>query len=146
MIFKELTREDKLLLLTDICGRMPFGVVCTDTYLNETGTLSAIGLNYDMGVLDKDDGEDVSVYIPNCKPYLFPLESMTEEQKNEYYYIVNYISSDDTDNWTEGEFAYVNQTEQLYHFYHRHHLDYRGLIAKDLALDATGLEIYDDEK
>lgn len=146
MIFKELTQEDKLLLLTDLCGRMPFGVVCTDTYLNETGTLSAIGLNYDMGVLDKDDGEDVSVYIPNCKPYLFPLESMTEEQKNEYYYIVNYISSDDTDNWTEGEFVYVNQTEQLYHFYHRHHLDYRGLIAKDLALDATGLGIYDDEK
>ena len=81
MIFKELTQEDKLLLLTDLCGRMPFGVVCTDTYLNVTGTLSAIGLNYDMGVLDKDDGEDESVYIPNCKPYLFPLESMTEEQK-----------------------------------------------------------------
>ena len=52
MIFKELTQEDKLLLLTDLCGRMPFGVVCTDTYLNETGTLSAIGLNYDMGVLE----------------------------------------------------------------------------------------------
>lgn len=146
MIFKELTQEDKLLLLTDLCGRMPFGVVCKDTYLNVTGTLSSIGLNYDMGVVDTDDGEDVSVYIPNCKPYLFPLESMTEEQKNEYYYIVNYISSDDTDNWAEGEFVYVNQTEQLYHFYHRHHLDYRGLIAKDLALDATGLEIYDDEK
>ena len=65
MIFKELTQEDKLLLLTDLCGRMPFGVVCTDTYLNVTGTLSAIGLNYDMGVLDKDDGDDESVYIPN---------------------------------------------------------------------------------
>lgn len=142
MIFKELTQEDKLLLLTDLCGRMPFGVVCTDTYLNETGTLSAIGLNYDMGVLDKDDGEDVSVYIPNCKPYLFPLESMTEEQKNEYHYIVNYISSDDTENWKEGEFVYVNQFSQLMHFYHINHLDYMGLIPKGLANDATGLNIY----
>lgn len=142
MIFKELTQEDKLLLLTDLCGRMPFGVVCTDTYLNETGTLSAIGLNYDMGVLDKDDGEDVSVYIPNCKPYLFPLESMTEEQKNEYHYIVNYISSDDTENWKEGEFVYVDQFSQLMHFYHINHLDYRGLIPKGLANDATGLNIY----
>lgn len=142
MIFKELTQEDKLLLLTDLCGRIPFGVVCTDTYLNETGTLSAIGLNYDMGVLDKDDGEDVSVYIPNCKPYLFPLESMTEEQKNEYHYIVNYISSDDTENWKEGEFVYVDQLSQLMHFYHINHLDYMGLIPKGLANDATGLNIY----
>ena len=142
MIFKELTQEDKLLLLTDLCGRMPFGVVCTDTYLNETGTLSAIGLNYDMGVLDKDDGEDVSVYIDNCKPYLFPLESMTEEQKNEYHYIVNYISSDDTENWKEGEFVYVDQLSQLMHFYHINHLDYTGLIPKGLANDATGLNIY----
>ena len=142
MIFKELTQEDKLLLLTDLCGRMPFGVVCTDTYLNVTGTLSAIGLNYDMGVLDKDDGEDVSVYIPNCKPYLFPLESMTEEQKNEYHYIVNYISSDDTENWKEGEFVYVDQFSQLMHFYHINHLDYMGLIPKGLANDATGLNIY----
>lgn len=142
MIFKELTQEDKLLLLTDLCGRMPFGVVCTDTYLNETGTLSAIGLNYDMGVLDKDDGEDVSVYIDNCKPYLFPLESMTEEQKNEYHYIVNYISSDDTENWKEGEFVYVDQLSQLMHFYHINHLDYMGLIPKGLANDATGLNIY----
>ena len=142
MIFKELTQEDKLLLLTDLCGRMPFGVVCTDTYLNETGTLSAIGLNYDMGVLDKDDGEDVSVYIPNCKPYLFPLESMTEEQKNEYHYIVNYISSDDTENWKEGEFVYIDQFSQLMHFYHINHLDYMGLIPKGLANDATGLNIY----
>ena len=142
MIFKELTQEDKLLLLTDLCGRIPFGVVCIDTYLNETGTLSAIGLNYDMGVLDKDDGEDVSVYIPNCKPYLFPLESMTEEQKNEYHYIVNYISSDDTENWKEGEFVYVDQFSQLKHFYHINHLDYMGLIPKGLANDATGLNIY----
>lgn len=142
MIFKELTQEDKLLLLTDLCGRIPFGVVCTDTYLNETGTLIAIGLNYDMGVLDKDDGEDVSVYIPNCKPYLFPLESMTEEQKNEYHYIVNYISSDDTENWKEGEFVYVDQLSQLMHFYHINHLDYMGLIPKGLANDATGLNIY----
>ena len=142
MIFKELTQEDKLLLLTDLCGRMPFGVVCTDTYLNVTGTLSAIGLNYDMGVLDKDDGEDESVYIPNCKPYLFPLESMTEEQKNEYHYIVNYISSDDTENWKEGEFVYVDQFSQLMRFYHINHLDYMGLIPKGLANDATGLNIY----
>lgn len=131
MIFKELTQEDKLLLLTDLCGRMPFGVVCKDTYLNVTGTLSAIGLNYDMGVLDKDDGEDESVYIPNCKPYLFPLKSMTEEQREDWY-----------DNLTLKDRGIGVNVDWL----NKHHFDYRGLIAKDLALDATGLGIYDDEK
>ena len=80
--------------------------------------------------------------IHNIKPYLFPLSSMTEEQKQEYTYIVNYISSDDTENWKEGEFIYVEQFTQLMHFYHINHLDYMGLIPMDLAIDATGLNIY----
>jgi hypothetical protein len=28
-------------------------------------------------------------------------------------------------------------------FYHRHHIDYQGLIQLGLAIDATGLDIYD---
>lgn len=27
-------------------------------------------------------------------------------------------------------------------FYHKHHIDYRGLIPMGLAIDATGLNIY----
>ena len=27
-------------------------------------------------------------------------------------------------------------------FYHKHHIDYRGLIHMDLTIDATGLNIY----
>jgi hypothetical protein len=76
------------------------------------------------------------------RPYLFPLSSMTEEQKQEYTYIVNYISPDDTDNWKEGEFIYVEQFSQLMHFYHINHLDYMGLIPKGLAIDATNLNVY----
>jgi hypothetical protein len=80
--------------------------------------------------------------IEAFKPLLFPLSSMTDEQKEEYHYIVNYISPDDTENWAEDEFIYVNQIEQLLHFYHTNHLDYRDLIAKDLAIDATNENIY----
>ena len=80
--------------------------------------------------------------VDDIKPYLFPLSSMTEEQIQEYTYIVNYISSDDTENWVEGEFIYVEQFTQLMHFYHINHLDYMGLIPMGLAIDATGLNIY----
>ena len=70
------------------------------------------------------------------------MSSMTEEQKEEYHYIVNYLSPDDTDNWREDEFIYVNQMTALLHFYLNNHLDYRGLIEKGLAFDATDKNIY----
>lgn len=50
-----MTQEQKDLLLKDLCGRLPYGVICKDTNINITGTLSQIGLHYDMCVLDKDN-------------------------------------------------------------------------------------------
>ena len=140
-----MTAEDKELLIRDICARLPYGLKAkyydpeaerttwdeiNDIYNSTSYNHTEVGIGqYGLNVVE-------------VKPYLFPLSSMTEEQKEEYHYIVNYISPDDTENWAEGEFIYTNQIEQLLHFYHTNHLDYRGLIPKDLALDATGLNIY----
>ena len=131
-----MTQEDKELLLKDLCARLSYGVKIQVNDNIET----VEGIN----ILDSiiEFGTYMVCDIEEVKPYLFPMSSMTEEQKQEYTYIVNYISPDDTENWAEGEFVYVNQIEQLLHFYHTNHLDYRGLIAKDLALDATGKNIY----
>ena len=66
-------------------------------------------------------------YISEFKPYLFPMSSMTKEQK---------IRS----------IAIQDMGPSYYHFlidrYNEWHIDYRGLIEKGLALDATGLNIY----
>jgi hypothetical protein len=137
-----MTQNEKDLLLKDLCARLPYGVICKDDYAKVEGKLVQIGINYDMCLLSDDYGKTEFAYIPNCKPYLFPLSSMTEEQIQEYTYIVNYISSDDTENWVEGEFIYVEQFTQLMHFYHTNHLDYMGLIPMGMAIDATGLNIY----
>ena len=135
-----MTQEDKDLLLKDLCARLPYGVkVLVDNRHwcdFDSHTPSKITFDNSYRLLF------VGTQLGYVKPYLFPLSSMTEEQKEEYYYIVNYISPDDTKNWAEGEFIYVNQMEQLLHFYHINHLDYRGLIPKGLAIDATGLNIY----
>lgn len=133
-----MTQEDKELLIKDLSARLPYGVKCYDEAQREVGVFKHF--EYD-GFGRIHNGRGVR-FIENIKPYLFPMSSMTEEQKEEYQYIVNYISPDDTENWTEGEFIYVNQIEQLLHFYHKSHLDYRNLIGKGLALDATGLNIY----
>ena len=127
-----MTQEQEELLLKDLCARLPYGVIlnCCEI-VSEPLTL----ISY-KGLVNNDYD------IDEVKPYLFPLSSMTEEQKQEYTYIVNYISPDDTENWKEGEFIYVEQFSQLMHFYHINHLDYMGLIPMGLAIDATGLNIY----
>ena len=146
-----MTQEDKALLLKDLSARLPYGVKAYvknwsnfKTYEDVYEVKSTFPSLNEVHVQSKTGSLDVLIgyYDYEFKPYLFPMSSMTEEQKEEYHYIVNYISPDDTENWAEGEYIYVNQIEQLLHFYHTNHLDYRGLIAKDLALDATGLNIY----
>ena len=61
------------------------------------------------------------------KPYLLPLSSMTEEQKKKWFYTLSsdYHITYDTVDWCN-----------------KNHFDYRGLIEKGLAIDATGLNIY----
>lgn len=133
-----MTQEQKELLLKDLCARLPYGVKIQSTDENII-TLTGIILPNHYTTIN-----GVYSFCDCCpmKPYLFPLSNMTEEQKQEYTYIVNYISPDDTENWKEGEFIYVEQFSQLMHFYHINHLDYMGLIPMGLAEDATGLNIY----
>ena len=144
-----MTQEQKELLLKDLCARVPHGVKARCKIpVNQNESEEIVGqvtsVHYNISIVQVEGFDVIVDYNPyfEIKPYLFPLSSMTEKQKEEYNYIVNYISPDDTENWAEGEFVYVNQIEQLLHFYHTNHLDYRGLLEKELALDATGLDIY----
>ena len=127
-------QEEKELLLVDLSARFPYNVAidCRSEDSRFTCYLTTDMLR---------EIQNNTCYW-EYKPFLFPLLSMTEEQKEEYHYIVNYISPDDTNIWKEGEFIYVNQMTALLHFYHKNHLDYRGLIPKGLANDASGLNVY----
>lgn len=144
-----MTKEQKELLLQDLCARVPYGVWVKDIHTNIIRKLSNIvvhplydGNNIKDYICSIKMFDDHYVDIEYIRLFLYPLSGMTEEQKKEYTHIVNYISFDDTDNWKEGEFIYVEQLNQLMHFYHKNHLDYKGLIEKGLALDATGLNLY----
>ena len=125
-------QEDKDLLLKDLCARLPYGVKIKTSYnkmdepielrfVNPRNESFAIGSNFTL-----ISGLDFDTY--ECKPYLFPLSSMTEAQKKEEYEICKY---------------YLNGYEsKLIDFYNKNHFDYRGLIPKGLAIDATNLNIY----
>ena len=123
-----MTQEDKELLLKDLCARLPYGV----KFLRESWNfewdqeLSVIEVLEDI---DKDGYiNNTKVYsIEDIKPYLFPLSSMTEEQKKKWFYTLSsdYHITYDTVDWCN-----------------KNHFDYRGLIEKEIAIDATGLNIY----
>ena len=124
-----MTQEDKELLLKDLCARLPYSVkiYMPDLWINEARVevLNEIFKVGDASYCVNDSG----MPIEHIKPYLFPLSSMTEEQKKEEYEICKY---------------YLNGYEsKLIDFYNKNHFDYRGLIPKGLANDATGLNIYE---
>ena len=131
---------DKELLLKDLCARLPYGVKIQINDKIET----VEGIN----ILDNivEFGTYMACDIEDVKPYLFPMSSMTEEQQNEFdrtYANDMQVVSDNLKNRLDGQPYEMN----LGHYRHidwcnTHHFDYRGLIEKGLALDATGLNIY----
>ena len=116
-----MTEKQKELLLRDLCGRLPYGVIVKDR--NGVHELTAGNTEF----------TDL-LYNSKCniKPYLFPLSSMNEEQSKIYHELIGGMF---------GTSALIN-FEVLEDFFHKNHLDYRGLIPMGLAIDATGLDIY----
>ena len=84
--------------------------------------------------------------IEDVKPYLFPMSSMTEKQEEELKNI--YYSYNGMFQYAERIFDRIPFSKMKYfpyqieEFFNRNHFDYRGLIPKGLAKDATGLNIY----
>ena len=123
-----MTQEDKELLLKDLCARLPYGVKVQD----ELGRINKLVIgNADLNRLYYND---FSIYSEEklSLPYLRPMSSMTEEQSKEYHELIGGMF---------GTSALIN-FEILEDFFHKNHFDYRGLIEKGLAIDATGLNIY----
>ena len=123
-----MTQEDRQILLKDLSSRLPYGVryrrfAWDDKREEECISAKIYSISPDGYV--RNYHEDESDYIDNVRPYLFPLSSITKktlEELSAYIDIKN---------------AYV-----AVEFFNSHHIDYRGLIEKGLAIDATGLGIY----
>ena len=126
-------QEHKELLLRDLCARLPYGVKVNipDLVFSSKNNIEVL-----KEIFCGDDGEfrcnDSGMLIKYVKPYLFPLSSMTEKQSKEYHELIGGMF---------GTNALIN-FEILEDFFHKNHLDYRGLIPMGLSIDATGLNIY----
>ena len=135
----------KELLLKDLCGRLPYGVICEDGYGN---ILELNGIDKPNTITFKCSNNTFwATDLDKCKPYLIPLSSMTEEQLFEVQEIFgkNDIKIEDSllriVNSERNTISYLEILALLKWFY-KNHFDVYGLIPMGLANDATGLKIY----
>ena len=129
-----MTQKEKDLLLKDLCARLPYGVKVGVINEDNEHRIVKIGEG-NIGHLGKGFWKD-------CKPYLFPLSSMTEEQVYNnpigFSQMLTIKADRDWENITINRRAYY----KLVDWFNKNHFDYRGLIEEGLAIDATGLNIY----
>lgn len=108
-----MTQEEIELLTADLYGRLSYGLIikCNDGFRQSKEKLVSVDvgnglINYDWRLTD-------------IKPYLRPMSSMTEKERQEYGLVL-------CDELSINRFDWLNA----------HHFDYRGLIEKGLALEA----------
>jgi hypothetical protein len=118
-------QEDRELLFIDLCGRVPYEViVCIDGTTN----VKLASVSY-WEEVEVQDGSRYLYDISDIKPYLFPMYTMTEEQYKTYCELEH-----------SGNMEHLSLP--LLEWLNKNHFDYRGLIEKGLAIDASGLNIY----
>lgn len=80
--------------------------------------------------------------VEEVKLYLYPLSSMTEEQKKEYNYLKHDIPICRYEYGDVVEELELFESPESFNYLIENHFDYYGLIPMGLANDATGLNIY----
>lgn len=147
-----MTQEDKKLLLKDLSARLSYGVKVAIEYSKDKYTHI-----YDLREIDNDTTSElrqqvtvwnyglyssvISYPFIDCRPYLRPLSSMTEEERKEVEEVIKshkpspdgIINNKGMDNLL---FSISSTSGYLIDWLNAHHFDYRGLIEKGLAIEA----------
>lgn len=141
-----MTEENKKLLLKDLCSRIPYKVKCQVYDDPLPLTLSGIipSRVYQELYFEEMDYKECNgfVDIKYSKPYLFPLSSMTEEQKREYNRWKHDIPVCHYEYGDVVEEIELYDSPSSFEYLIENHFDVYDLIPKGLAKDATGLNIY----
>ena len=127
-----MTQEDKQLLLKDICARLPYKVkgVYARTDIKNLSICEITTHLY--GEMEESyNGKEKYEFIP----YLRPMSSMTDEERRTLDSMCNGVEM-------VSRLSGLKMFDKAFDWLNKNHFDYRGLIEKGLAIDATGLNIY----
>ena len=146
-----MTQKDKELLLKDLCARLNTNLVCSIYRIDDYGVgyRDEILSGYCKGDIWYEFyfRDDCGIGVDNVskiKPYLFPLSSITEEQKS---YIngrwgVNENFEFEIDPLWGEYFVDLCDAVGFINWCYENHFDINGLIPRGLAEDATDKNIY----
>ena len=135
-----MNKEEKQILLIDLSARYPYGVIIHSIwdYQELSGRIKRKETVRTMESYDFCD-------YWNCKPYLRPMSSMTEQEKRELSAKYNWsIRGNDISiryhsegYWNDDTECPTNEYLELFDWLNAHHFDYRGLIEKGFAIEVT---------
>jgi hypothetical protein len=122
-----MTREEKQLVLKDLCARLPYHTKCYCEWSKEASNGTS-GCVQELSTFLIDELEimgepECDCQISDIKPYLRPMSSMTKDEKAEY---------DSFNAPTANRKVWLNRIDWLL----SKNFDLRGLIPLGLALEA----------
>ena len=132
---KEERQKEKELLLNVLKDGLPYGLQLQITDVNEytfNGELCVLSKNWcRLNITDplkraKVKNQTIPLNYIYIKPYLRPMSSMTEGEKEEYKKLGLIV----VQNYDSVILPNMNEIDWL----NAHHFDYRGLIEKGLAI------------
>ena len=124
-----MNKEEKELLIKDLCGRLPYGVIVQvndglrGTYDRRLVQVFCDRMSCSVNVCNP---LKECICIDSVKPYLRPLSSITDEEREEYNQFIAEIN---------GCAYHIDPISQM-DWLNKNMFDYRGLIPKGLALEA----------
>lgn len=115
-----MTQNDKDTILLDIAGRIPYRPLMFIHPSSSDKYESSFVVRLDSSLYD-------SVLHGECEviPYLFPMSHLTDEQIREIEFL-----------------AFSKRYGEIIDIYNRNHIDYRGMLKRKLAIDASDLIVY----
>jgi hypothetical protein len=129
-----MTKEEKNILLKDLCARLQYKPHCRVFKLNEDIKENddvLYGVIGDNVITLKSDEDECLMYY-QIKPYLRPMNSITKDEEKE---LGNYLSTEVFLS-IDGLHSVLRAQRHTSNFLYSRHLDVLGLIEKGLAIEA----------
>jgi len=141
-----MTLEERQLLLVDVSARLPYGVHVHFCNTNIDEKLTEISLGETIAQIRHNGKGNQGLILP----YLRPMSSMTEEEREEYWKFVEHRkilydngSYDGARNILRLDIP--NRLSDFTDWLNSHHFDYRSLIPMGFALEAPE-DMYNKEQ
>lgn len=132
-----MTQQDKDLLLRDLSARLPYGVKC-GILTHPSCRLPNWKKENDLWYKGRPQWYKVNIAqlavnpIDCFYPYLRPISSLTQEERNKFCDIGGVIS-----HRPDGKLYLVAYFPEALDYLNSIHADYRGMIEKGLAIEVT---------